>query len=194
MILTGKAILEEMQKGNIIISPFNEKQLNPNSYNLKLHNELLVYDVSYHQEVIKSNGLLSTSYVTALEPIDMLEDNPVKKIIIPEEGLVLYPGILYLGRTVEYTETHNLLPNIDGRSSIGRLGMSIHVTAGKGDIGFCGSWVAEITVVQPLRIYPNIEFCQIYYEDVRGEIEPYNGHYQKQMDIIPSRLYTNEIY
>ncbi|MGC8870803.1 MAG: dCTP deaminase, partial [Brevinematia bacterium] len=105
MILTSKKILEEIQKNNIVIEPFDEKLLNPNSYNLRLHNELLELTDEILDMKIKSN---------------------YKKLIIPEEGIVLEPGKLYLGRTVEYTLTKNYVPMIEGRSSIGRLGISVH--------------------------------------------------------------------
>ena len=141
MILSGKEIINR-QGNDIIIDPFNEKQVNPNSYNLKLHNELVVYD---------SNIL------------DMKKDNTGTKMIIPEEGLLLESNKLYLGRTVEYTETHNLIPMLEGRSSVGRLGLFVHVTAGFGDVGFKGYWTLEIFCVQPIKIYPNIEICQIFY-------------------------------
>ena len=140
MILSGKEIINR-QGNDIIIDPFNEKQVNPNSYNLKLHNELVVYD---------SNIL------------DMKKNNTGTKMIIPEEGLLLESNKLYLGRTVEYTETHNLIPMLEGRSSVGRLGLFVHVTAGFGDVGFKGYWTLEIFCVQPIKIYPNIEICQIF--------------------------------
>nr|WP_319586223.1 hypothetical protein [uncultured Desulfobulbus sp.] len=100
MILSGKEIKSKM--GNeIIIDPFNESQLNPNSYNLRLHEKLLVYEDAV---------------------LDMKKDHATEVIIIPEDGLILETGKLYLGRTVEYTETHNYVPMLEGRSSIGRLG------------------------------------------------------------------------
>ena len=171
MILTGKEILKRVNEKkiipNIMIEPFNESQLNPNSYNLKLHNELLVYD-----------GLL-----------DMKKENKTEKIIIPKSGLILMPGVLYLGRTVEYTETHNLAPMLNGRSSIGRLGISIHATAGVGDIGYCGYWTLEITCVQPVVIYPYVEICQIYYHIIEGDHNDYNGKYQYSKEIQESKLY-----
>ena len=191
MILSGKEIAKEMENGNIIIKPFNEKQLNPNSYNLRLANELLVYDLPYDCEMIKSAGNLAPGPITFMEPLDMRSDNPTRKMTIPEEGLVLYPGILYLGRTVEFTETHKYLPCLEGRSSIGRLGIQVHITAGFGDCGFAGTWTLEIAVTQPVRIYPNVEICQIYYQDIKGEVEEYHGRYQGQMDIAPSRFFKD---
>jgi dCTP deaminase len=170
MILSGKEIRKKL--GNeIIIEPFNEKQLNPNSYNLRLHNKLLVYD-----ELI----------------LDMKKENKVKEIIIPEEGLILETGKLYLGRTLEYTETDKYVPMLEGRSSIGRLGLFIHVTAGFGDVGFCGFWTLEIFCVQPIKIYPNVELCQIYYHSIEGEYDKYSsGKYQHNEEVQPSLLYKD---
>ncbi|EMF83069.1 dCTP deaminase [Leptospira weilii serovar Topaz str. LT2116] len=170
MILTGKEIQKRIGK-DIVITPYSEKQLNPNSYNLRLHEELLVY--------------------TEL-PLDMKKPNLTKKQIIPESGLLLKPGILYLGRTLEFTETHNLVPMLEGRSSIGRLGMLVHVTAGFGDVGFKGFWTLEISVIQPLIVYPGVEVCQIFYHTLEGQITEYtSGKYQANQGIQPSMLYQD---
>ena len=170
MILSGKEIQRHMGK-DIVIQPFDPKRLNPNSYNLSLHNQLLVYE----------NRLL-----------DMKLPNPVKTLTIPESGLVLEPDKLYLGRTNEFTQTDRFVPMLEGRSSVGRLGLFIHVTAGFGDVGFAGYWTLEIFCVQPIRIYPNVEICQIYYHDIHGDYEPYqSGKYQNNTGIQPSLLYKD---
>ena len=170
MILSGKEIAQHMGE-DIFIEPFDPRRLNPNSYNLTLHNELLVYE----------NRLL-----------DMKMENPVEQHTIPEEGLVLQPDRLYLGRTQEFTRTENFVPMLEGRSSVGRLGLFIHVTAGFGDVGFAGYWTLEIFCVQPIRIYPGVEICQIYYHDIRGDYEPYrSGKYQNNTGIQPSLLYKD---
>jgi dCTP deaminase len=170
MILSGKQIKKELGQ-TIHITPFEESQLNPNSYNLRLHNELLVY----------SNNEL-----------DMKVPNPTEKIIIPEEGLLLETNKLYLGRTLEHTKTDTYVPMLEGRSSVGRLGLFIHVTAGFGDVGFDGYWTLEIFCVQPIRIYPGVEICQIYYHDIKGEYDMYtSGKYQHNKEIQPSMLYKD---
>lgn len=170
MILSGKEIQRHMGK-DIVIRPFDPKRLNPNSYNLSLHNELLVYE----------NRLL-----------DMKVPNPVKTLTIPESGLVLEPDKLYLGRTNEFTQTDRFVPMLEGRSSVGRLGLFIHVTAGFGDVGFAGYWTLEIFCVQPIRIYPNVEICQIYYHDIQGDYDLYqSGKYQNNTGIQPSLLYRD---
>jgi dCTP deaminase len=170
LILSGKEIQRHMGK-EIVIEPFDEKRLNPNSYNLSLHDELLVYE----------NKLL-----------DMKTPNPVKRLKIPKEGLVLEPQTLYLGRTREFTKTDCFVPMLEGRSSVGRLGLFIHVTAGFGDVGFAGYWTLEIFCVQPIRIYAGVEICQIYYHDIKGEYDRYqSGKYQNNTGIQPSLLYRD---
>ncbi len=170
MILSGKEIARHIGK-EIIIEPFSEKRLNPNSYNLSLAEELLVYE----------NDVL-----------DMKTPNPTKRIVIPESGLILEPNRLYLGRTKEYTATEGFVPMLEGRSSTGRLGLFIHVTAGFGDVGFKGYWTLEIFCVQPVKIYPGAEICQIYYHDIHGDYEPYSsGKYQNNTGIQPSLMYKD---
>lgn len=170
MILSGKEIHRQIGK-QIIIEPFDEKKLNPNSYNLTLADELLVYDQTV---------------------LDMKQPNSTSRLTIPEEGLVLEPHRLYLGRTEEYTRTEGYVPMLEGRSSTGRLGLFIHVTAGFGDVGFAGYWTLEIFCVQPIRIYPHVEICQIYYHDIHGEYEPYrSGKYQHNTGIQPSLMYRD---
>ncbi len=170
MILSGIEIRKRLGK-TIFIEPFDEKLLNPNSYNLRLHDRLLVYS----QPVL-----------------DMKAKNEVGELSIPEEGLVLEPGRLYLGRTLEYTRTEELVPMLEGRSSVGRLGLYVHVTAGFGDIGFAGYWTLEMHCVQPVRIYPGVQICQIYYHTVEGKYERYAaGKYQNNTGIQPSMMYKD---
>lgn len=168
MILSGSEIKAQLGT-NIKIEPYHEDQVNPNSYNLTLHDEMLVYE-----EII----------------LDMKRPNRFRRITIPEEGMVLQPNQLYLARTVEFTETHNLVPMLEGRSSIGRLGLFVHVTAGFGDVGFCGYWTLEMFAVQPVRIYPGVQVCQIFYHSIEGEVTDYkSSKYQHNKDIQPSMLY-----
>lgn len=192
MILGNEKILEELGK-NIVIEPYDEKCLNPNSYNLHLYPKLKVYDVPMKYNFPKGSGNILHEMIpesiTFMNPLDMKADNPTHEIIIPEDGLTLYPGILYLGMTNEFTATDKYLPMLEGRSSIGRLGINIHATAGFGDVGFKGRWTLEISCVQPVKIYPNIEICQIYYQEVEGNTKPYNGKYQNSMDIGSSKFF-----
>lgn len=168
MILSGKRIAEGLGS-KIIIDPYSPNQLNPNSYNLRLHDQLRVYDS---------------------QELDMRVENTSQQLNIPPEGLLLEPNRLYLGRTLEYTETHGYVPMLEGRSSIGRLGLFVHITAGFGDIGFCGYWTLEIFCVQPIRIYAGVEICQVFYHTIDGEYETYrSGKYQNNSGIQHSLLF-----
>lgn len=171
MILSGKQILQQYQGGKIYIDDFDEKRLNPNSYNLRLHNELMIYDELY---------------------LDMKREMRTEIIQIPEEGYILQPGKLYLGRTEEYTETDGFVPMLEGRSSVGRLGIYVHVTAGFGDVGFKGYWTLEISCIQPVKVYPLVDICQIYYHSIDGDYDAYeSGKYQNNSGIQASRMWMD---
>lgn len=176
-MLSGKAIVKNMKPtfvqkvmgkpANIVIEPFDPKCIGPNSYDIHLDDKLLVY----------TNDIL-----------DSRIKNPTSEIIIPTDGFTLLPNELYLGSTIEYTETRNMIPKIDGRSSIGRLGILVHYTAGFGDVGFCGTWTLEISVVKPTVVYPGMRIGQLYYELIQGKFSNYAGHYQGQRGAIASRM------
>ena len=154
MILTDKQILHEIKTGSIVIKPFKRRFLGSNSYDVHLGKWLAVY----RDEIL-----------------DAKKHNPVRHFRIPPEGLILVPSKLYLGVTDEYTETHRHVPFLEGKSSIGRLGIDIHATAGKGDIGFCNTWTLEISVRQPVRIFAGMPIGQLIYFEVSGEVDvPYS--------------------
>jgi len=168
MILSGNEIIKNLGK-SIIIEPFIRENVNPNSYNLRLNNELMIYEDDI---------------------LDASKKNRTSSILIPKEGYVLEPGQLYLGRSVEYTETHGFVPILQGRSSVGRLGVTVHITAGFGDVGFCGYWTMQLTCIKPIRIYPQMKICQIYYQTILGDCDEYaSTKYQNSRSIQASRLY-----
>ncbi|OJU76429.1 MAG: dCTP deaminase [Bacteroidetes bacterium 47-18] len=150
MILSDKRILEEIGKGSIVIEPFVREHLGSNSYDVHLGRYLAVYED---------------------KELDARRHNKIRHFEIPEEGYVLQPGVLYLGVTQEYTETHKHVPFLEGKSSTGRLGIDIHATAGKGDVGFCNTWTLEISCVHPVRIYEGMPIGQLIYFPVDGEVE-----------------------
>lgn len=152
MILSDKKILEAIETGDIVIEPFQRSCLGTNSYDVHLGKYLAIY---------KDNIL------------DAKKHNQIETFEIPEEGYILYPHILYLGVTEEYTETHQAVPFLEGKSSVGRLGIDIHATAGKGDVGFCNTWTLEISCTQPVRIYAGMPIGQLIYFKVEGDIENY---------------------
>lgn len=164
MLCPGSLIQSERTTGRIVIEPFDIDCLNPNSYDLHLAPELKTY-----------------------QNVELVCDgvNPVTQLVIPPSGLRLEPGVIYLGSSMEWTETHPpWVPNIEGKSTLGRLGVSIHATAGFGDVGFRGTWTLEITVEQPIVIKAGIRICQIYYTLLACTPDlytlTYEGRYQDQ--------------
>jgi len=145
MILTDKTIIDEIAAKNIVIEPLIEANIGTNSVDLTLSNTLLMY----------TDQVLDTRKKNAYAPM-----------IIPEEGMILQPNILYLASTVEYTETLRHVPLLHGKSSLARLGLYIHVCAGFGDVGFCGHWTLELAVIQQVKIYPGMKIAQICYHDI----------------------------
>ena len=171
MILSGRQILEQIHERGIMIDPFDPSLIGPNSCNLRLHDFLQRY----------TSGTL-----------DMAKRNQTEDIQIPKDGLLLLPGELYLGRTVEHTKTTRYVPMIEGRSSVGRLGIFVHVTAGFGDIGFSGTWTLEIMTVKPVIIYPFVPICQLYFHTIEGDFDLYRSKkYQGQRKIVSSRFWKD---
>ena len=177
MILSDKRILEEITKQTIKIEPYRRECLGSNSYDVHLGKYLAVY-----QDKV----------------LDARKHNKIDHFEIPEEGYILQPGELYLGVTQEYTETHTHIPFLEGKSSTGRLGIDIHATAGKGDVGFCGNWTLEISCKIPVRIYTGMPIGQLIYFPVEGEVEvKYNNKkdakYSGQPDRpVESMMWKNE--
>lgn len=166
MILSDLRILEEIEKGSIIIKPYQRDCLGSNSYDVHLGKYLATY----------------------IDPVlDAKKHNQITHFEIGEDGIVLQPNLLYLGVTEEYTETHSHVPFLEGKSSTGRLGIDIHATAGKGDVGFCGNWTLEISVKIPVRVYAGMPVGQLIYFPVDGEIaikynQKKNAKYSGQPD------------
>lgn len=150
MILSDERILEEIEKGTIKIEPYNRQCLGSNSYDVHLGKWLATYKEHL---------------------LDAKKHNHIDYFEIPEEGYVLYPNVFYLGATLEYTETHAQVPFLEGKSSTGRLGIDIHATAGKGDVGFCGNWTLEISVKQPVKVYKGMPIGQLIYFPVEGNVQ-----------------------
>ena len=163
MILSDWDISNAIGRGVIKIDPLNKEDIRTNSVDVHLSDCLVMYKT---------------------QVIDARIDNPVFPTFIPKQGLTLTPGILYLGSTIEYTEAHEHVPFLEGKSSVGRLGISVHATAGVGDVGFCGHWTLEISVVQPVRVYPGMPIAQLLFFEVSSQpIRKYGGDgskYQKQ--------------
>lgn len=161
MILTGSEIEKQIELDNIYISPFSKSQVNPNSYNYRLHPMLL----------------------EILDPvIDPASETESKELEIPEGGFLLLPRRLYLGCTLEEIGSTEYVPVLIGRSSLGRLGLFLQITADLGQLGTCQSWTLELKVVQPLVVYPKMVIGQVCFWKVEGNPDSlYNGKYSRDL-------------
>lgn len=183
-ILLGTEIINEYNKGKIVINPFNVNHVGPNSVDVTLSDTLLTYEECM---IIEKNGV---NYVEKVDKpwsngvwyVDMADENKTFSLQIPENGLVLQPDILYLGATNEACGSDYYIPMYEGRSSMARLGIQSHISAGFGDLFFKSNWTLEITVVQPTKIYAGRRIGQVYFhnvhEDIRNTLVKANKHYQ----------------
>jgi dCTP deaminase len=170
MILTGHEIINRVAIGDIVIEPFVRDNINPNSYNFRLHHELLVYN----QDIL-----------------DPSEPTITSTIQIPAEGLVLEPQRLYLASTVEKMGSTNFVPTYAARSSVARLGMFINLSAPLGDIGFIGRWTIQLFCLHRVRVFPGMNIGQMMFWHVRGDIRLYEGKYQGANRVIESLIFKD---
>ena len=182
MILGDSDIIQHGKGG--MISPFTINQVNPNSYDLRIGDELKTY----------------ITYQGHIQELDCKKDNLTTSITIPEEGIVLHPGKVYLANTIEVIDLKTwgnlyICGTLMGKSSLGRLGLDVHISAGFIDTGFRGQIVLELRVEQPLRIYPNMLIAQLKFEMSTPVLVSYGDQekskYQNQMGIVASRMYQN---
>lgn len=167
MLLSDSEILNAIEESSIVIKPFNIENLGPNSYDLHLGNFLATF----------KDDLL-----------DVKKDNEVEYFQIPETGFILQPGKLYLGVTKEYTETHKFVPCLENKSSLARLGISIHM-APLGNVHFCNHWTLEISCIHPIRIYKDMPIAQILYFKINHEtiLKKYNKNPLAKYNIISDK-------
>lgn len=157
MILTGSAIVEAVEAGRIVIDPFDLDQVGPNSYDFRLGDRCRMYCNS---------------------TLDAAIDNPTSELEIGENGILLDPARIYLFNTVEVMGSTHYVPIIRGRSSTGRLGIFIDITADLIDIGSINQWTLQLHAVQPIRVYPGMLVGQVTFWCVHGEIVLYSGKYE----------------
>lgn len=170
MILTGKKIIEELEAKKITITPFDQLQIDTNSYNFRLGSQIKCY----------KNQL-----------IDPKKDNETVTLELTEQGIVLEPNKIYLGHTVETMGSKHYVPIIRGRSSTGRIGLFIHITADLIDIGSINQWTLMMHAVQPVRVYPNMLIGQVTFWVPTGDITLYNGKYQGSKGPVASKVYLD---
>lgn len=172
--LSGAEIAKQHEDGRITIYPYKKEQLGPNGYDVTLNNKLL-----------RIKG-----------PLDMRLPCDYDSYTIPPEGIMIYPGELWLGVTNEVVGSDCNVPMYEGRSSIGRLGLETHICAGAGDVGFVATWTLEIRATNPIRIYADVRVGQIMFDSVSGEIVTTyknTGRYNLQTTPQPSLLWKDFI-
>ncbi len=154
MILTGKKIASELEAGHITISDFSLDRLNPNSYNYRLGQELKVF-----------------AGVSELgEPL--FEDE-----LIPESGYLLKPGMTYLGVTEEIIGSSKYAMSLIGRSSMGRYGLFLQISANLGHTTSCHRWTLELMACKPIILYPSMNVGQVSFWNNTGPIECFGKRY-----------------
>lgn len=212
-VLTGPEIRKQVATGNIIIDPYRAENVvddvddpcNPGSYDLRLGSKVAVYKSCV--ELGYSAGVSpNTAHFVQQTQGRTLQANPHGKLDsrVAQEvhefemdsvvGWCLKPGIGYLMHTVERVLTDKFVPVLDGKSSIGRLFIAVHVTAGYGDTGFDGQYTLEVVATHPVIVYPGMRFCQIRFHTAVGEIVDYKkrGNYtgKASMGPVPSRAWA----
>jgi len=185
-ILSGPEILKCIREGTIEVDPFVEDHVNPNSLDLTLGTKLAVYDRVVEARLSSGNQLPGSMfrhrYHASYEPhfwgphLDMSREEHVVHFDIGERGFLLLPGILYLMHTAERVLAKKHVPVLDGKSSIGRLGIKCHLTAGYGDLWFDGQYTLEVEVTHPVLVFSGVRFCQIRFHSVCGELDSYQSH------------------
>jgi dCTP deaminase len=175
MILTGPETAAQIEAGRITIDPFDENCVSPNSVDFHLGS-----DIGWYRRRWWGGSTL-----------DCRRPNPFVRAEIPEEGMVLRPGRIYLASTREVMGSTHFVPIIRARSSIARLGLFVHCTADLIDIGSINRWTLQLHAVQPVRIYPGLRIGQVTFWVPRGHIVPYRGKYQGSMQAEPSQIWRD---
>ncbi len=165
MILTGEQIEKFVSNGEITIDPFNRNQICPNSYDFKLGDKCLVY---------KNIEL------------DSAKENEVIEVHFPDSGLLLDPNKIYLINTFETMGSKNFVPIIRGRSSIGRLGIFIDITADLIDLGSINRWTLQLHSVMPVKVYKGMLIGQVTFWVPKGKKTYYDGKYKNQESPVKS--------
>lgn len=171
MILSGKEIAKQVSAGRITIDPFDEDRVNPNSYNYRLGIWYAVVDV---EESVRQKA----------------RDNDLRRI--PEEGLCLDPGKVYLCCTKEVIGSNLFVPMLIGRSSVGRLGLFVELSAEMGNLGPAHQWTLEMTAVQPIIVYPGMLIGQVSFWVPDGRIVEYDGVYTRYN--VPRRSFVGRLW
>jgi len=192
MILLKQNMLEAIERGDIYLSrKVSLDELNPNSINVSLGKILKTYTPFKIKKTKKGLMFVKTKEIV----LDVKKKNKVYEYEIPEEGVILSPDMFYLGNTIEEAGSDVYIPMYEGRSSLARLGLVSHLSAGFGDVGFKSQWTLEIAVQEPLKIYPRMRIGQVYFVSGSSQypIYKYEGKYNGQNGPQESKMYLDYI-
>ena len=187
MILSGSAISFALDNGTIDIDPFDHELVNPASYDLRLGPEVAVYTATEQAWDRQSVHKRAPSPKITL---DAKREQLLTVVQMSPDGFEVEPGRLYLMHTAERVHTRCFVTQLGGKSSIARLGLVVHLTAGFGDPGFDGQYTLEVTsVAHPVVVYPGMRFCQVWFETMKGEPSDYRqtGNYTRENSRGPVR-------
>ena len=166
-ILSDKDIIKYLEEGKIEIDPIlDEKQIQPSSVDMRLGDEFKVFKV------------IRKAYIDPKDEDDI--SSYMEEITVPKgEAFIIHPNEFALATTAEYVKIpDDLVARVEGRSSMGRLGVTMHVTAGFIDPGFEGNITLEISNIgaMPVALYPGQRVCQIVFETMTSPTEVPYGH------------------
>lgn len=167
MILTGPEIHDMIAAGTIVIDPYDPASLEPNSYGFHLGDRIAIYE----DEIVDARQPLST-----------------REIEIGSEGFLFEPGRFYLGHTAERIGGVAFAAELYANLSAALCGVFIQTSAQLGHTGAVIRWTLEITVANPVRLYPGIRIGKICFWENLGTIESYSGRYAGSRSVVPSRI------
>ena len=185
VVLSDRSIREEVELGRIVVDPFDPELVQPSSVDVRVDRSFRVFHNARYP------------YIDVRQPMDDLTE---KVEVKGDEPFILHPGEFVLGQTLErVTLPDDLVARLEGKSSLGRLGLLIHSTAGFVDSGFSGNLTLELSNVAnlPITIYHGMPIGQISFMRMDGPVDrPYGSgdtgsKYQGQAEPTPSRFYLN---
>jgi dCTP deaminase len=180
-VLSDRTIRRLVESGSLVVDPWDESLVQPASVDLRLGDSFRVFH---------------NHRVTAIDLRDPPRNLTEEVVVPPDEPFAIHPGEFVLGRTLEYVEIpDDVVARIEGKSSLGRLGLIVHATAGFVDPGFRGTLTLEITNLTrvPIKLYAALPIAQLSFMALDAPAEhPYGSqelgsHYQGQVAATESR-------
>lgn len=195
-ILTGSEIKRQIKERRIEISPYDEEKVQPNSYDISLGDKVSYYSltdysiqVGQHNEAtcFEKYGMLALNdisdtdcgFIRTIPVLDSKQNNTMIINTISDNGYVFLPNILYLVESSEEFWSDKFVSEVSGTSSLARLGITVHKTAGYSNLGHRFKWVLEVEVTHAVKVYKGMKIGQVYFHTTCGDNDiQYNGLYK----------------